>query len=53
VIARLGTHPSMADLRPLVGHAGYLRQLALPIVAHGVANTLALVLVYLDRYPGL
>jgi membrane protease YdiL (CAAX protease family) len=29
------------------------RRLAYPIVAHGVANTLALVLVYLDRYPGL
>ena len=29
------------------------RRLAYPIVAHGIANTLALVLIYLGRYPGL
>ncbi len=29
------------------------RNLTAPIVAHGVSNTLALVLIYLDRYPGL
>lgn len=27
--------------------------LAVPIVAHGVSNTLAFVLIYFDRYPGL
>jgi hypothetical protein len=29
------------------------RSLAVPIVAHGVSNTLAFVLIYLGRYPGL
>lgn len=29
------------------------RNLVVPIVAHGVSNTLAFVLVYLGRYPGL
>ncbi len=29
------------------------RNLAVPIVAHGVSNTLAFVLIYLDRYPGV
>lgn len=29
------------------------RNLTVPIVAHGVSNTLALVLIYLDRYPGV
>lgn len=29
------------------------RNLTVPIVAHGVANTLAFVLIYLDRYPGV
>lgn len=29
------------------------RTLAVPIVAHGVSNTVALVLIYLNRYPGL
>jgi membrane protease YdiL (CAAX protease family) len=29
------------------------RNLMLPIVAHGVSNTLAFVLIYLERYPGL
>ena len=29
------------------------RNLTVPIVAHGVSNTLALVLIYWDRYPGL
>jgi hypothetical protein len=29
------------------------RNLSVPIVAHGVANTLAFVLIYLGRYPGL
>lgn len=29
------------------------RNLALPIVAHGVANTAALVLIYCNRYPGV
>lgn len=29
------------------------RNLLLPVVAHGVSNTLALVLIYLGRYPGL
>lgn len=29
------------------------RNLAVPIVAHGVSNSLAFVLIYLGRYPGL
>jgi hypothetical protein len=29
------------------------RTLAAPIVAHGVSNTLAFVLIYFDRYPGV
>jgi len=29
------------------------RNLTVPIVAHGVSNTLALILIYLGRYPGL
>jgi uncharacterized protein len=29
------------------------RNLAVPIVAHGVSNSLALALIYLNRYPGL
>ena len=29
------------------------RNLTVPIVAHGVANSLAFVLIYLGRYPGL
>lgn len=29
------------------------RNLTVPIVAHGISNTLALVLIYLNRYPGL
>lgn len=29
------------------------RNLAVPIMAHGVSNTLAFVLIYLGRYPGL
>jgi membrane protease YdiL (CAAX protease family) len=29
------------------------RNLTIPIVAHGISNTLALVLIYLNRYPGL
>lgn len=29
------------------------RNLVAPIVAHGISNTLALVLIYLNRYPGL
>ncbi len=29
------------------------RRLDLPIVAHGVSNTLAFLLIYLDRYPGV
>jgi membrane protease YdiL (CAAX protease family) len=29
------------------------RNLAVPIVAHGISNTLAFVLIYLGRYPGL
>jgi membrane protease YdiL (CAAX protease family) len=29
------------------------RNLTLPIAAHGVSNTLALVLIYLDRYQGV
>lgn len=29
------------------------RNLAVPIVAHGVSNTLAFVLIYVGRYPGL
>jgi membrane protease YdiL (CAAX protease family) len=28
------------------------RNLTVPIVAHGVSNTLAFVLIYLGRYPG-
>jgi membrane protease YdiL (CAAX protease family) len=29
------------------------RNLVVPIVAHGVSNTVAFVLIYLGRYPGL
>jgi len=29
------------------------RCLAVPIIAHGVSNTLAFVLIYLGRYPGM
>jgi hypothetical protein len=29
------------------------RNLTVPITAHGVSNTLALILIYLDHYPGL
>ena len=29
------------------------RNLAVPIVAHGVSNTLAFILIYLGRYPGM
>ncbi len=29
------------------------RNLTIPIVAHGVSNTVAFVLIYYGRYPGL
>ena len=29
------------------------RNLVVPIVAHGISNTLAFVLIYFGRYPGL
>jgi membrane protease YdiL (CAAX protease family) len=29
------------------------RNLTIPIVAHGISNTLAFVLIYLGRYPGM
>ena len=29
------------------------RNLTVPIVAHGVSNTLAFILIYFGRYPGL
>jgi membrane protease YdiL (CAAX protease family) len=29
------------------------RNLAIPIVAHGISNTVAFLLIYLDRYPGV
>jgi len=64
LIARLaGKHPDLSDFRPLVGNPTLLivalvaiangRTLAVPIVAHGAANTLAFLLIYLDRYPGV
>ena len=34
-------------------YLGCRRDLALPIVAHGISNTLAFVMIYLGRYPGL
>ena len=34
-------------------YLGCGRNLALPIIAHGVSNTLALVLIYFNRYPGV
>jgi membrane protease YdiL (CAAX protease family) len=34
-------------------YLGCGRNLAVPIVAHGVSNTLAFVLIYFDRYPGV
>lgn len=34
-------------------YLGQRRNLAVPIVAHGTANTLAFVLIYLGRYPGV
>jgi uncharacterized protein len=34
-------------------YLGSGRNLTVPIVAHGVSNTLAFVLIYLDRYPGV
>jgi len=29
------------------------KKLAVPIVTHGVSNTLAFVLIYLGKYPGI
>lgn len=34
-------------------YLGCGRTLAIPIVVHGMSNTLAFVLIYLDRYPGV
>jgi hypothetical protein len=34
-------------------YLGSGRTLAVPIVAHGIANTLAFVLIFLNRYPGV
>lgn len=34
-------------------YLGWGRNLAIPIIAHGTANTLAFVLIFLDRYPGV
>ena len=34
-------------------YLGNGRKLAVPIIAHGVSNTLAFVLIYFDRYPGV
>jgi membrane protease YdiL (CAAX protease family) len=34
-------------------YLGCGRNLTVPIVAHGVSNTLAFLLIYLDRYPGV
>lgn len=34
-------------------YLGCRRNLVVPIVAHGVSNTLAFVLIYFDRYPGV
>jgi membrane protease YdiL (CAAX protease family) len=34
-------------------YLGTGRNLAVPIVAHGMSNTLAFFLIYLDRYPGV
>jgi membrane protease YdiL (CAAX protease family) len=34
-------------------YLGSGRNLTLPMVAHGVSNTLAFVLIYFDRYPGV
>lgn len=34
-------------------YLGCGRRLAVPIVAHGISNTLAFVLIYLGRYPGV
>jgi hypothetical protein len=34
-------------------YLGSARNLTVPIVAHGVSNTLAFVLIYLGRYPGV
>ncbi len=34
-------------------YLGCGRNLAMPIIAHGVSNTLALVLIYFNRYPGV
>ena len=34
-------------------YLGSRRNLAVPIIAHGISNTLAFVLIYLDRYPGV
>jgi hypothetical protein len=34
-------------------HLGARRNLLVPIVAHGVSNSLAFVLIYVGRYPGV
>jgi membrane protease YdiL (CAAX protease family) len=34
-------------------YLGSRRRLALPIIAHGASNTLALVMIFYNRYPGL
>jgi membrane protease YdiL (CAAX protease family) len=42
-----------AGLLPGILYLWCSRTLAVPIVAHGVCNTLVFVLIYLDRYPGV
>jgi hypothetical protein len=65
----VGRSADLSDFRPLVGNAGlqaaldglllgllYLgarRNLLVPIVSHGVSNSLAFVLIYFGRYPGV
>lgn len=44
---------SLAGLMLGALYLGARRNLALPIIAHGASNTLALVLIYFDRYPGV
>jgi uncharacterized protein len=44
---------SFAGLMLGLLYLGCGRNLTVPIVAHGVSNTLAFVLIYLDRYPGV
>ena len=44
---------SLAGLVLGIAYLASRRNLTIPIVAHGTANTVAFVLIYFDRYPGV